>query len=171
MYSQDFRESIVKRALEPGAPTLEHLSLELGLGKSTISRWIEKAGSVNGMSRRKIKTHGRRPNDRTPAEKLQLVNEASALSDDDLGEFLRKNGIHSAQLEQWRKDALTGLGAPPRRPSTKNSPEAKKIRELERDLTRKDKALAETAALLVLKKKAQAIWGDEDDDTTQRSGK
>jgi hypothetical protein len=47
----------------------------------------------------------------------------------------------------------------------KKAPEVKRIRELERDLRRKDKALAETAALLVLKKKAQAIWGDEDDDT------
>ena len=169
MYSQEFRESIVKRALEPGAPTLENISRELGLGKSTISRWIEKASSVDGMSRRKIQ--GQRPNDRTPAQKLHLVNEASTLSDDELGEFLRKNGIHGAQLEQWRKDALAGLGAPLRRPSTKNSPEAKKIRELEREVTRKDKALAETAALLVLKKKAQAIWGDEDDDTTPRSGK
>ena len=121
------------------------------------------------MSRRKIRRQ--RPNDRTPAEKLQLVNEASALSDDELGEFLRKNGIHSVQLEQWRQEAMSGLGAPPRKPSNKHTPEAKKIRELEHEIRRKDKALAETAALLVLKKKARAIWGDEDDDTTPRSGK
>lgn len=169
MYSQEFRDSVVRRALAPGAPTLECLTNELGLGKSTISRWIEKASSVGDMSRRKVK--GRRPNDRTPAEKLQLVIEATALSDDELGEFLRRNGIHSAQLEQWRKDALTGLGAPLRQSSIKNSPESKRIRELEREVTRKDKALAETAALLVLKKKAQAIWGEEDDDTTPWSGK
>ena len=53
----------------------------------------------------------------------------------------------------------------------KVSPEAKRIRELEKELLRKDKALAEAAALIVLKKKAQAIWGDEDDDTNPRSGK
>jgi len=168
MYSQKFRESVVKRALAPGAPSLQSLTRELGLGNSTVSRWIEQAGSVNGMSGRKKK--GRRPNDRTPAEKLQLVNEASALSDEEMGEFLRKNGIYGAQLEQWRKEALAGLNAPLRQRSTKNSPEAKKIRELEREVIRKDKALAETAALLVLKKKAQAIWGDEDDDTTPRNG-
>ncbi len=169
MYSQKFRVSVVRRALAPGAPSLERLTRELGLGNSTISRWIERAGSVDGMSRRKIK--GTRPNDRPPAEKLQLVIEASALSDEELGEFLRKNGIHSAQLEQWRKDALAGLEAHPRKPSSKHTPEAKKIRELEREVRRKDKALAETAALLVLKKKAQAIWGDEDDDTMPRGGK
>jgi len=169
MYSQEFRDSVVKRALAPGAPSLECLTRELGLGNSTISRWIKRAGSVDGMSRRKLQ--GRRPNDRPPAEKLRLVIEASALSEEELGEFLRKNGIHGAQLEQWRKDALAGLEAPTRKPSGKRTPEAKKIRELEREVRRKDKALAETAALLVLKKKAAAIWGDEDDDTTPRSGK
>jgi transposase len=169
MYSQEFRENAVRKALEPGGPTIGALTQELGLGHNTVSRWIAQAGSVGGMSRRKMP--GRRPNDRTPAEKLRLVNEASALSDQDLGEFLRKNGIHSAQLEQWRKDAMAGLGAPPRQPSGKQSPESKKIRELERELRRKDAALAETAALLVLKKKAQAIWGDGEDDTMPRNGK
>ena len=148
---------------------MEYLTHELGLGHSTISRWIAQAGSMDGMSRRKIR--GRRPNDKSPEEKLQLVNEASTLSDDELGGFLRKNGIHSAQLDQWRKDAMAGLGAPSRKQSSKQTPEAKKIRELEREVRRKDKALAETAALLVLKKKVQAIWGDEDDDTTPRSGR
>jgi len=168
MYPQEFRESVVKRALAPGGPSLECLTQELGLGHSTISRWIKSAGIVDGMSKRKIKR--RRPNDRPAVEKLRLVNEASGLSEEELGEFLRKNGIHSAQLEQWRKDALAGLEAPTRKPSGKRTPEAKKIRELEREVSRKDKALAETAALLVLKKKAAAIWGDEDDDTTPRSG-
>ena len=59
----------------------------------------------------------------------------------------------------------------PRSRSMKKSPEARRIRELEKELRRKDKALAETAALLVLKKKANAIWGDEDDDTAPSSEK
>jgi hypothetical protein len=52
----------------------------------------------------------------------------------------------------------------------KVSAEAKRVRELERELRRKEKALAETAALLVLKKKAAAIWGDEDDSTESKNG-
>ena len=48
---------------------------------------------------------------------------------------------------------------------------AKRIRALEKELRRKDKALAETAALLVLKKKVQEIWGDEDDPTAGGNGK
>lgn len=169
MYSQEFRENVVRRALEPGGPSLEYLTRELGLGNSTISRWIEKAGNVDSMSRRKLPRQ--RPNGRPPSEKLRLVNEASALSEGELGEFLRKNGIHSAQLEQWRQEALAGLSASSQAGPKKGSPETKKIRDLEREIRRKDRALAETAALLVLKKKVQAIWGDEDDDTTARNGK
>jgi cell fate (sporulation/competence/biofilm development) regulator YlbF (YheA/YmcA/DUF963 family) len=53
----------------------------------------------------------------------------------------------------------------------KKSPESKKVRELERELYRKDKALAEVTALLALKKKVQELWGDEDGSTTERNGK
>ena len=83
-----------------------------------------------------------------------------------LGEFLRKEGLHSAQIEEWTALAVAALATnkPARR---KVSPEAKRNKELERELRRKEKALAEVAALLVLKKKAQEIWGDEDDDTAR----
>jgi transposase-like protein len=99
------------------------------------------------------------------------VREAAALSDDELGEFLRREGLHEEQLEQWREMLIQA--APEvfgKRRRKKTSPETKRIRELEKELPRKDKALAEAAALIVLKKKAQAIWGDEDDDTDPRSG-
>ena len=71
----------------------------------------------------------------------------------------------TAQLQQWRDQMLVGL-----EPKAAKRAETKRIQELEKELRRKDKALAETAALLVLKKKAQAIWGDEDDDTTGERG-
>ncbi len=73
---------------------------------------------------------------------------------------MRSRGLHEAQLQQWRDQMLIGL-----EPKPAKRVETKRIRELEKELRRKDKALAETAALLVLKKKAQEIWGDEDDDT------
>ena len=116
---------------------------------------------------------GKRPQDWPPQEKLEVVLEAASLSEEDLGEFLRRKGLHQAQLDEWRermtKGALEELGS--RRRSRKASPEAKRIRELEKELRRKDKALAETAALLVLKKKVDAIWGDVDDDTDPRNGR
>jgi transposase-like protein len=119
------------------------------------------------MSTKKKKQ--KRPGDRTPDEKLAMVLEASRLSDEELGEFLRRNGLHEADLTRWRGEALAGLGN--RRQEKPRSSDAKRIRELEKELRRKDKALAETAALLVLQKKVQAIWGDGDDDTLSRKGK
>ena len=110
----------------------------------------------------------RRPQDWTAAEKLEAVLQASALSEEELGGFLRREGLYRAHLERWRQEMLRGLG--PKKRSTKTA-EGRRIRELEKELRRKDAALAETAALLVLKKKAQAIWGDEDDRTPPRSGR
>ena len=112
------------------------------------------------------------PNDRSAEEKLKVVLEAVSLPDEQLGAFLRKQGIHETHLEQWRMQMLSGLEKRrnARTPSRRNA-DIKRIRSLEKELRRKDKALAETAALLVLKKKVQEIWGDEDDSTSKRNGR
>lgn len=104
------------------------------------------------------------PKNWTPEQKLKAVFEASQLSDEDLGPFLRRKGLHETNLKQWRLEMLGGLkGSAMTKKSSKKFAEAKRIKELEKELSRKEKALAEAAALLILKKKAQAIWGDEDD--------
>ena len=112
------------------------------------------------------------PNDWSAEEKLKAVLEASSLSDEQFGAFLRKKGIHETHLEQWRIQMLGGLGKGRAngKPSRRNA-DIKRIRGLEKELCRKDKALAETAALLVLKKKVQEIWGDEDGSTAKRNGR
>jgi transposase-like protein len=106
---------------------------------------------------------------RTPEEKMRLVLEASGLEGEALGAFLRREGIHEVELRDWRKAMLEGLGGgrPP-----KLGPDAKTIKNLEKELRRKDRALAEVAALIVLKKKAQALGllEPEDDDTDPSSG-
>jgi transposase len=112
----------------------------------------------------------KRPQDWTAEEKLAVVVEAAALSDEEIGAFLRRKGIHEAQLKEWREIVLSGLEKRPTRFSKKSTTEARRIRELERELARKEKALAEAAALLVLKKKARAIWGDEDDSIATGNG-
>jgi hypothetical protein len=117
-------------------------------------------------------TTPKRPIDWSPDEKMKAVLDASQLSDDDLGVFLRKKGLHESDLKQWRLEMLGGLqDSKPKKKSKGKSAEAKRIRQLEKEIKRKDKALAETAALLVLKKKAQAIWGDEDDGIPPKNGK
>ena len=77
---------------------------------------------------------------------------------------------HEATLRQWQEAAASALSAPKRRGRARQSPEAKRVVELERELRRKDAALAEMAALITLQKEARAIWGDEVDGTGTRSG-
>lgn len=158
---------MVRKMIGPNARPARELAREIGVHQTTLSHWKREAGKLDGMPR-KIKRQ-KRPADKTPDEKLDLVLEASLLTDEEFGEFLRKNGLHEADLTRWREEALAGLGD--HRQEKRRSSEVKRICGLEKELTRKDKALAETAALLVLQKKVQAIWGDEDDDTEPRSGK
>ena len=164
-YPDGFKEAMVRKMTAPGRPPTVDLAAEMGVHPSTLSRWVREAGSVDSMLRKKIKRTGMRPDDRTPEDKLQLVLEASLLTDEELGVFLREKGLHEAQLERWHQDALGGLSGQKAVSKSKNTPEVKRIRELEKELRRKDKALAEAAALIVLKKKAEALWGDGEDDT------
>ncbi len=167
-YSEKFRTRMVRKMVGPPAVTAFALSQDVGVCQTTLSRWIRAASKVSLMSKTK-KSDARRPHDWSAAEKMAAVMEASSLSEDNLGAFLRQRGLHEPQLEQWNAQMLKGLEPVPRRKKT--SPEARRLRELEREVLRKDKALAEASALLILKKKAAAIWGDVDDDTGPRSGK
>lgn len=92
-----------------------------------------------------------------------MVVETAALSEVERGEYCRQRGLYPEPLEAWRRtgEQANGGQAAPR--SKSDTADQRRIRELERELSRKEKALAETAALLVLRKKAQAIWGKDGD--------
>jgi transposase-like protein len=168
-YSDEFRSRMVERMVGPGAVSANALALEVGVSQNSLSRWLREARSLRGMS--ETSKGSNRPKKKwSGAEKLRIVMEASALTGSELGALLRREGVHEAELREWRAAAEAALQEASRgkaRPSN----ELKRIKELERELERKEKALAETAALLVLKKKVQAIWGDEDDTTSGRSGR
>lgn len=152
---------MVSRLTGPHAVSARALATETGLAQATLSRWVKEASRLPRRMPDEPKT--KLVQQWTPDEKLKIVAEANGLSEGELGVFLRSKGIHAALLDEWRRQALGGLRGT--EVASKQQHESKEVRELKRELARKDKALAETAALLVLKKKAQAIWGDEDDDT------
>lgn len=148
--------------------TATALSKETGISQATLSRWRQAAAKIPTMPSKRepkanlgtrstsAKTPARR---RSGAEKLDVVVRAEGLEGEDLGSFLRSEGVHLAELEQWRKLAREALG------DGRRQAPSKELRQLRAELARKEKALAETAALIVLKKKVAEIWGDEDDDT------
>jgi hypothetical protein len=106
--------------------------------------------------------HNRRPRDRSVGEKLKAVIEFEGLQGEKQGEYLRREGLQSEHIAGWKKRMEAGLeggGGLTVGMRSEWAADKKKIKELERDLGRKDRALAESTALLVLKKKADLIWG------------
>ncbi len=168
---------MVQRMTGPHARSASALATEIGVPQPTLSRWLRDASTVLSMTSwdptkpTNKPTAPRRPEDWGADEKLRAVLEASALSGEALGAFLRREGLHEAQLTAWREAASAALADPKAPKSKRPSPEAKRVRELERELLRKDKALAEAAALLVLQKKMRAFYEAEDDDTDPKSGR
>lgn len=167
-YSARFKEKMVSKALRP-ENSVSGTAKTAGIPTTTLFGWIQQA-KMSTVSNRSKKKRGRPRNSSrwSSEEKLRLLNEASSLSDDELGAFLRKEGLHESDLQEMRAAALAGL-EPPKR-STGLTPEQEENKQLRRELKRKEKALAEAAALLVLSKKYRAIMGDEDDDTVESSG-
>jgi len=174
-YTDTFKNRMVQKLAMPKGPSAVELSIEVGVPQPTLSRWLREAGRVSDQVVVALVPHTRspmsakRPQDWTAEEKLAIVIESAAVSEEDLGGFLRRKGLHEAQLNAWRQQVLASLGKPPAR-SSKRSGEARRVKELEKELHRKDKALAETAALLVLQKKVQALWEDGDDTTAKKNG-
>lgn len=166
---------MIQRMAGPERISATALSGEVGVSQPTLSSWLRDARKVQAMRREKNRKGGTKPPRKWTAEdKLRVVLEASQIQDSDLGAYLRREGIHETQLEQWRttvvEAATAALSTSGKSKVRKASPEGKRLRELERELNRKDKALAEVAALLALKKKVQEIWGDEDEATPTRRG-
>jgi transposase-like protein len=145
----------------PNGPTDESLADELGVGYSTISRWKREYREAA-----QVKKKQSRPQDRPAEEKLRLVMEASQLDEEQLGAFLRREGIHEDHLHQWKRTILEVL-QPGEHDATRQ--EQRKIAALQKELRRKDKALAEAGALLVLQKKVRALLGEKDDNTEDES--
>jgi transposase len=174
-YADSVKARMVRRMLGSGAMSANSLATETGISQATLSRWL--AASIKRVSNAKPPVPPstepaatpKRPQDWTALERAQAVLAASQLDESELGEFLRRQGLHREQLEEWTSALEEALAQP--RQGRRASGDAKRIKELEREVARKDKALAETAALLVLKKKMAVLWGEEDDDTDPRNDK
>ena len=153
-FGQSFKDRSVARLLPPESATLELVSKEVGITVETLERWRESLQSMPARGRAW-----------TAPTKLQAVITTAALSEVDKNAWCREHGIYPAELEQWCSSATTALAEPQdarARPKV-TSKDRTRIKDLERELLRKDRALAETAALLVLSKKVAAIynWGED----------
>ena len=125
----------------------------------TASKWIRDRARVSDMVKDKSSSKW------SAEEKFKAITDSSSLSEQDLGLYLRTHGIHAAQLSEWKSDVLKGLApVKPEKPVFKKDERDEKIKLLEREIRRKDKALSEASALLILQKKIGMIWGTSDEE-------
>jgi transposase len=169
-YTEKFKDEMVRRIMARPGISVQKLSIETGVAKSILYRWKEQ----------KVKTAMTNKSDdkkRTGAEKLRLLSGAP-LSEEEFGAMLRREGLHEREVESWRDAAAEALSISAEAPTlvshaqmrTELSVAKKKVSELEKELHRKEKALAEAAALLLLEKKLQAIgWRNGAGSTVKKS--
>lgn len=161
-HSLQFRKNTVKRMLRPGGPKTSELASEIGVATKTLYNWKSELGKDLQDSKPK------RTQDWNPEQRLQVLFEAEKLGEKELGAFLRRKGLHSTTLQSWKEDALTTAKTTKSRGRPKKDPELaaalEENKKLKKDLRRKEKALAEQAALLILQKKVQDLLGEYEDD-------
>jgi transposase len=169
-YSENFKKRMIQRMVGPNGVSARALSKEVGVCQPTLSLWLRNASRVTTVKDEKTEPVARRPEDWTASEKLQAVLEAEGKADAELGLWLRRKGLKAQHLREWRTTLVERAQAVFAPRETRPNPESRKrVKELERELKRKDKALAETAALLVLQGKMEALWAAEDDATRPSS--
>lgn len=182
-YSKEFKSRMVQRLMGPPEISAKALGAEMGISHSSLSDWLREARTLAGMTRSATQppdpsapnavpttTPAASTGTRSPHEQLRLLALAASLTGDELGAMLRREGVHAAELDAWRSAALEALGGRGQA-LPHHTADRKRIQELERELDRKEKALAEAAALLLLGKKVRAYLADEDERTSARSAR
>jgi transposase len=159
-YSAEFKEQAVRKLMPPNNRTVASVSQEIGISEASLYNW-KKQFRAQGYVVPKKSTIA----DHWDAKaKLAAVIQTAPMNEAERSEYCRQHGLYPEQLDAWKEafessDAQAG-------PVTKAvlAKERKKYKQLEKELHRKEKALAEAAALLTLSKKAQAIWGTDEED-------
>jgi len=164
MYSTERKESVLKKLHPPQNLSYRALSREEGIPLTTIYTWQkqqERAGKVANKTDKGSVSW-------TAEERFSAIVDTAKLSELDLSAYCREKGLYAEQIKAW-KTAFISSGSPQvisgQQEKIRTKADKKRINELEKELRRKEKALAEAAALLILRKKLHAFYeeGSEDD--------
>jgi transposase len=131
---------------------------EEGVKYSTADNWVRKRKRDMSIDMKKQKSSAKY----SAEQKFKILMATGSMSEHELGVYLRKEGLFSAQLDEWKKEFLLSVTSF-KKPKKSKDERDKKIKSLEREILRKDKALAEASALLILQKKVSLIWGNSDE--------
>lgn len=155
-YSESFIEQALVKVYARGGRTIRSVSEDLNVNHFTLKNWMRmKSGKLSGLGAKE-----KRPQDWSAAEQLIALHESHGLSGESLHAWCREKGLFAHHLSSWRAAFCT---------DGKLAPVTRELRtlkdendQLKRELVRKEKALAEAAALLMLQKKFRALWEGED---------
>ena len=162
-YSHEQKEAIVKRMMPPNNESVTQIAKEEGISDVTLYKWRKEARAAgvptpgNGQTSDKWSSN----------DKFLIVMETFAMNELELAEYCRKKGLYREQIEAWKSVCLQANGQGFDQSKQLNGAlkeEQKRAKQLEKELQKKEKALAEAAALLLLRKKAQAIWGEDEEE-------
>lgn len=162
-YSEARKEAVLRRMMPPENLPLAKVAKETGISEQTLYNWRKQA-KLRGLA---VPGNGQTPENWSSADKFAVVLETSRLNEAELSEYCRKKGLMPEQVVRWRRaceEANAGVESQEREAAANRREDKKRVKDLERELKRKEKALAETAALLVLSKKYQAFLNKEDED-------
>lgn len=162
-YSAERKESVLSKLLPPHNKSYRELSKEEGIPATTIYTWLKKYNRVGTMSSKSIKTSV----DWGVEARFSALVETATMSEIELSEYCREKGLYPEELKQWKEECITGLSQKPgsiKSETNQARGDKKRINHLEKELRRKEKALAEAAALLVLGKKLQAFYEEGSED-------
>jgi transposase-like protein len=162
-YSEERKQQILNKLLPPSNMTVAEVSRIEGIGLQTLYNWRDKAKQQGRP------VPGSKPtSEHWSAEaKFATVLETASLNEAELSEYCRAKGLYVDQVKAWKADALRGfMSSREQELEAKRQRQAdhKEIKQLKGELRRKEKALAETAALLVLRKKLNALWENDNED-------
>ena len=155
-YTESFRQQAQKKVYARGSRSIREVAEDLNMSLGTLRNWVRDDRS---KTQAKAGLQSKRPQDWSLVERLQILMESHGLDEEALNSFCREKGVFRHHLEQWQATFTAG-GAVDNRSQLRELKDTNKA--LKRELNRKEKALAEAAALLVLQKKYQALWEEED---------
>ncbi len=156
-YSEEYKEKLVREMMLPGGRSVLEIHRATGISENTLYSWKKRYGGEEDEGEQP------RPENWDGERKLLVLTETGGLNKQEMSEYCRENGLYIEQIERWREFAIAGTESGSLLTKGQRQEwqrDRKKLCELEKELRRKEKALAEVAALLVLEKKAQAIWGE-----------
>lgn len=163
-YSDERKQAVVAKLLPPYNLSPQAVSEQEGIALGTLYKWRREARE-QGTCLPDADAAG--PAGWSARDKFAAVVETAPMSEHERAEYCRQRGLYREQLQRWRADCERASDLAEGERQKHNDAvrqERKRVKELERELKRKDKALAETAALLALRKKANAIWGTDGED-------